>query len=304
MADDEVEDVKMTLTEHLDELRSRLIYALIAVLVFALGAYAFKDYLLAFLVQPLQGALGITLLPDQFAPLLEKFRSWLSGQICQGQPCFTPLEVEALVRAWQRIMMMTSGLVFIHPVEAFFSYLKLSLYTGLLAGMPAVLYQIWKFVMPALYKNERKYFFNFLVFGSALFYTGVIFCFLMVLPLALKFLIGIGQPLMTPMFTMGNYISFAMLFMLVFGLSFELPLVMYIVVKMGLVEHRTLIEQWRFVAVGAFLIGAIFTPPDVFTQVAMASAMIVLYGVGLLLTRFAQTTTDIEEAEAAPEEAS
>jgi len=299
---DEVEDVKMTLTEHLEELRRRIIYALVAVLALALAAYAFKDHLLAFLMGPLRNALGITIAPSQLGSLSSALRDWLSAQTCGAGPCFTPWQIEVMVAAWKRVLLMTGGLVFIHPVEAFFSYLKLSLYTGLLVGMPAVLYQIWKFVMPALYKNERRYFFNFLVFGSALFYIGVIFCFLMVLPLALRFLIGIGQPLMTPMFTIGNYISFAMLFMLVFGLSFELPLVMYILVKMGLVEHRTLVEQWRFVAVGAFLVGAVFTPPDVFTQVAMASAMIVLYGVGLLLTRFAQAA-EIEEAEAAPEEA-
>jgi sec-independent protein translocase protein TatC len=205
----------------------------------------------------------------------------------------TDREIELLVQR-----MVPGGLVFIHPVEAFFSYLKLSIYTGLLVGMPVVLFQVWKFVMPALYRHERRYFVNSLLFGSFLFYLGVAFCFLLVLPLALKFLIGIGGPLLTPLFTMGNYISFSMLFMLVFGLSFEMPLVMYVLVKLGIVEHRTLVEQWRFVLLGAFAVGAMFTPPDVFTQVAMASSIIVLYGVGLLLTRFAQPAAEEESGEA------
>jgi sec-independent protein translocase protein TatC len=295
---EEVEEAKMTLTEHLDELRQRLIYAIIAVFIFAIAAYAFKEPLLTFLIRPLQSVLGIEFAPGQLGELDETIRASLSAQMCGDKPCFTPEQVELLARAWRWILMVVSGLVFIHPVEAFISYLKLSLYTGLLVGMPAVLFQVWKFVMPALYRDERKYFLSFLVFGSLLFYIGVVFCFLMILPLALQFLIGIAQPF-APMLTVGNYISFVMLFMLVFGLSFELPLVMYIVVRMGLVEHRTLVEQWRLIAVGAFVIGALFTPPDVFTQLAMASAIVILYGVGLVLTRFAARQVELGEAEVA-----
>lgn len=279
--DDEVKSFKMSLVDHLEELRTRLIYATIAVVSLAILAYAFKEPLLSLLIQPLQNSF-------QVSDLMEKVRAWL---LAQG--VFDPQEVERMVR-----VLAPSGLIFIHPVEAFFSYLKLSLYTGLLVGMPVVLFQVWKFVMPALYHRERKYFVNSLLFGSFLFYLGVAFCFLVVLPLALKFLIGIGGPLLTPLFTMGNYISFSMLFLLVFGLSFEMPLVMYVLVKLGIVEHRTLVEQWRLVLLGAFVVGAMFTPPDVFTQVAMASSIIVLYGVGLLLTRFAQPEEESEEAEA------
>jgi len=291
---DEVEDVKMTLTEHLDELRQRLIYAILAVFAFAALAYIFKQPLLAFLIQPLQSVLGIEFAPGQVEQLVEALKASFSAMICGDKPCFTPEQVGLLTATWRWVLMVAGGLVFIHPVEAFLSYLKLSLYTGLLVGMPAVLFQVWKFVMPALYRDERKYFLSFLIFGSFLFYIGVVFCFLMILPLALQFLIGIAQPF-APMLTVGNYISFVMLFMLVFGLSFELPLVMYIVVRMGLVEHRTLVEQWRLIAVGAFVIGALFTPPDVFTQLAMASAIVVLYGVGLLLTRFAARQVELAE---------
>jgi len=142
-------------------------------------------------------------------------------------------------------------------------------------------------VAGALYRHERRYFLSFLVFGSGLFYVGVVFCFLVVLPLALQFLIGIGGAAAAPMLGMGNYISFTMLFMLVFGLSFEMPLVMYLLTKLGVVYPETWREQWRFVVLGAFVVGAMFTPPDVFTQVAMAGSILVLYGVGLLLVRLA-----------------
>lgn len=280
---DEVDSFRMSLTGHLDELRSRLIYSIVAVFAIAGVAYLFREPLLQFLIGPLQDAFAVT-------ALFGRVREWL---VEEG---FPPREAEAMAR-----MLAPSGLIFIHPVEAFFSYIKLALYTGLLVGMPVVLFQVWKFVMPGLYRHERGYLVNFMAFGSLLFYTGVAFCFYMVLPLALTFLIGIGGPLLTPQLTVGNYISFVMLFMLVFGLSFELPLAMYILVRMGLVEHGTLIRQWRFIFAGAVVVGALFTPPDVFTQLAMASAMIVLYGVGLVLSRFAARARqgELEESEAA-----
>ena len=279
--DDEVEAYKMSLTEHLDELRTRLIRAIAAVFVLAIAAYIFKDPLLELLIRPLQGTFG--------SP--EDYKLLFSHLLSQG------ISERVARRAAQLIV---GGLIFTHPVEAFFTYIKLSLLTGLLAGMPWVLHQLWRFVMPALYRHERKYLVNFLVFGSVLFYTGVVFCFLIVLPLALQFLIGIGGTVLSPLFSVGNYVSFTMLFMLVFGLSFEMPLAMYIVVKIGLIQRSTLVRQWRFVILGAFLVGAMFTPPDVFTQVAMASAIVLLYGVGLLITRFAKPEGTGEGEETAP----
>ncbi len=267
---DEVEAYKMSLTEHLDELRTRLIRAIAVVFVLAIGAYVFKDFLLEFLIRPLQGTFGS---PEDYQRLFSHLIE----------------EVGLSERVARRTaQLIVGGLIFTHPVEAFFTYIKLSLLTGLLVGMPWVLFQMWRFVMPALYRHERRYLVNFLVFGSVLFYTGVVFCFLVVLPLALQFLIGIGGTVLSPLFSVGNYVSFTMLFMLVFGLSFEMPLAMYIVVKLGLVQRSTLVRQWRFVVLGAFLVGAMFTPPDIFTQVAMASAIVLLYGVGLLITRFAK----------------
>ncbi len=283
----------MTLGEHLEELRNRLFYSLFVVFLLAILAYVSKDQLMAIVIYPFQNALrstlGLTLSSDQIQMLAAKMREWLSAQICGDRPCFTQAEVEATVSSWQRSFSAGSGLIFTHPTEAFFGYVKLSFYVGLLAGMPFVLYQVWRFVVPALYQKERKYMLNALLFGSALFYGGAIFCFVVVIPVALYFLIGVGQPYLVPLFTLNNYISFVMLLMLLFGLSFELPLAMYLLVRVGLVEHRLFVQQWRWVIVGAFVVGAVLTPtPDPFTQVALAGPLIVLYGVGLLLTRFAQ----------------
>ncbi|OGF53851.1 MAG: twin arginine-targeting protein translocase TatC [Candidatus Fraserbacteria bacterium RBG_16_55_9] len=294
-----VDDSPMTLSEHLDDLRKRLVYALSTVVALAILAYTYKDLVMALLLRPfyaaVQNTAGAPLSLDQLGALLEKIREWLTAQICNGSLCFSPVEVEATVAAWRRFFASGSGLIFTHPTEAFFGYIKLSFFVGLLVGMPIVLYQIWRFVVPALYQKERKYIISFLVFGSALFYSGAAYCFWVILPLALTFLVGVGQPYLVPLFTLNNYISFVMFLMLIFGLCFEVPLVMYLVVKIGLVQHQTLVKQWRMIILGAFVVAAVLTPtPDMVTQVALGGSMIVLYLVGLVLTRFAHPRSEAE----------
>lgn len=293
---------KMTLGEHLEELRTRVIYAFSVILVLTIVAYTFKDYVMAFLLGPYSYALRQTsemaLSLDQLSVLLEKIRAWLSIQICaNGNPCFSPEQVEATVAAWRRFFASGSGLIFTQPTEAFFGYLKLSLYAALVVGMPIVLYHLWRFVVPALYQKERKYMLSGLFFGTLLFYGGAAFCFFVILPLALTFLVGVGQPYLVPLLTLTNYISFVMFLMLAFGLCFELPVAMYLVVKIGLIQHQTLVKQWRMIVIGAFIVAAVLTPtPDMITQLALGGSMIVLYGVGLLLTRLAQPRSEAEVA--------
>lgn len=288
----------MTLLEHLDELRKRLFYAIVAIALIAAVAYIFRNEIMLLLTRPM--GLGPVLAPADLASLLAKLRQIMADATCQGQPCFTPPEVGALVQVFQRTMAGNTGLIFIHPAEAFFGYIKLSLFTGLLVGAPFWLYQLWKFVVPALYPQERQYGLKFLVFGGLLFYSGTLFCYFAVLPVALHFLIAVGQPYLTPTFTLNNYISFIMLFLLGFGLSFELPLAMYIVVKIGLVKRQTLIKKWRFAVAGAFVLATMLPSPDIFSQVAMGSALTVLYGLGLLVTRFVRTEKAEPVGEASP----
>lgn len=299
--DDEVEGFKMSLTDHLDELRARLIYAIVAVGAIAVLAYIFKEPLLQLLLGPFRNAMDNTspIEPSALNQMLTLFRQMLIDYgVGQGHDEQTITQSATLMVQQLRERLLPTGLVFLHPAEAFFSYLKLAALTGVIVGMPAVIYQLWKFVMPALYRNERSYLVSFLTSGSALFYLGVAFSFVAILPLGMEFLVGIGRPLISPMFSVGNYISFSMLFMLVFGLAFELPLAMFFLVTMGLVAHRTFVEQWRFVVIGGFAVGAFFTPPDLFTQLAMASSIIVLYIVGLGLTYIASRRRETAESEA------
>lgn len=297
---DEVELFKMSLTDHLDELRARLIYSIVAVGAIAVLAYVFKEPLLQLLLGPFRSAIERTspIEPNALDQMLAMMKQMLINYgLQQGESEQTMTQGATLLMEQLRERLLPTGLVFLHPAEAFFSYLKLAALTGVIVGMPAVIFQLWKFVMPALYRNERSYLVGFLTSGSTLFYIGVAFSFIVILPLGMEFLVGIGRPLVSPMFSIGNYVSFSMLFMLVFGLAFELPLAMFFLVKMGLVAHRTFVEQWRFVVVGGFAVGAFFTPPDLFTQLAMASSIVVLYVVGLGLTYLASRQRERAEAE-------
>ncbi|MBI1729864.1 twin-arginine translocase subunit TatC [Candidatus Acetothermia bacterium] len=284
---DEVTKGSMPLLAHLDELRKRLMNSIIIISTLAIAAYIFKEQLMSILLSPYQRALGIPLSLSQAGDLESSVRSALQQAMCGNLPCFTLDQIETLARSMRLMLSLTSGLVFIHPFEAFWTFIKFSLYMGLLVGMPLVLIQIWKFVMPALYNKERGYVSIFLLAGSVLFYLGVAFSFLIVLPLSLKFFVGVGQGLLTPMFTFANYISFAMLLLIAFGISFELPLVMVIVVRMGLIKRSTLMTNWRYVIVGAVVLGAIVAP-EPFSQMVLAGVFVVLYAIGIIVARFVE----------------
>jgi len=288
----------MPLTAHLDELRKRIVYALLIVIGLATIAYIFKEPLFSLMLQPYQKALGIQVAWSEIGGLEAKINAALQFSTCGSEACFTDAERETIARSVKLLIQMTTGLIFTHPIEAFWTFIKFSLYLGLLAGMPFVLLQIWKFVVPALYQTERSFVFSFLSLGSLLFYAGSAFSYLLILPIGLQFLVGVGQGVLTPMFAVGNYISFVMLMMLVFGLSFELPLLMFLVVKMGLVKRQTLIKNWRYVIAGSFIVGGILTPPDPVSQFLLAGAFIVLYVIGLFVTLFAEPKVTVERAEA------
>ncbi len=288
---------KMPLTAHLDELRKRIVYSLIIVLSFAAIAYIFKEPLLSLVMKPYQQALNLPTSLSELGDFEAHLLRALSMANCGDEPCFSDAERQTMARAMRMLIQMSTGLIFTQPIEAFWTFLKFALYMGLLAGMPFVLFQLWKFVVPALYKTERSFFFSFLSMGSLLFYAGAAFSYLFIIPIGLQFLVGVGQGVLTPLFAVGSYISFVMLMMLVFGLSFELPLLMFLVVKMGLVKRQTLIKNWRYVIAGSFIVGGVLTPPDPVSQFLLAGAFIVLYVIGLLVTLLAERKVTVEPAE-------
>ncbi|MFP4588990.1 MAG: twin-arginine translocase subunit TatC [Candidatus Bipolaricaulota bacterium] len=182
-------------------------------------------------------------------------------------------------------------LIFIHPTEAFFTYIKISLFAGVLLGAPYILYQLIMVSAP-LFEGNVNLTRSFLVItflaGTLFFYVGAGFALLGVMPFAIRFLKGISGEKLEAVFTVGNYASFTMAFTLIFGFLFELPVISYGLSRMGLITKRTLISQWRIVVAGAAVLAAVLTPPDPITQMFLWGPLLVLYGLSILLVAFAE----------------
>jgi sec-independent protein translocase protein TatC len=172
-------------------------------------------------------------------------------------------------------------LVFISPTEAFFVTVKLSILVGIVAAMPFILYQIWKYVGIALKKNERKYLIYFGPVSYILFLIGAGFAFRGVLPLGIKFLLSFSRENITPLITLNAYISFLGKMITAFGLMFELPLVILLLSKLGIVTPELLKKGRKYAIVAIFVMAAVLTPPDVVSQIMLAAPVLLMYEVGV-----------------------
>ncbi len=175
-------------------------------------------------------------------------------------------------------------LIFISPHEAFFVSLKVSLLAGILISSPYTAYHVWKFIGTALKKSEKKFVILFVPVSLLLFSSGIIFGFTVVLPMGLKFLLNFGGAALTPMITVERYVNFVFLILLIFGVTFQLPLIMRMVTSIGIIEKSALKEGRRYAVVIIFITAAVLTPPDVFTQIALALPIMMLYEIGLLVS--------------------
>jgi len=229
-------DDKMPFLEHLGELRTRIVRALIALLVGTLIGLPFSQYLVDWLARPI-----------------------------------TKLGYE---------------LVFTAPAEAFWVQMKVGLIAGIFISAPGILWQVWGFVAPGLHTHEKKYAAPFVMIGSLLFLIGGAFSLFVVTPYALSFLLGYARPGLKPMITIENHIDFLLKFTLAFGAVFELPLIITLAARMGLVTAKVLAKNRKYAILGAFVIGAVLTPtPDAFNQALMAGPLIILYEVGIVCAR-------------------
>lgn len=178
-------------------------------------------------------------------------------------------------------------LYYMQPSEAFFTYLKVAVAAGFLIALPVVFYHVWRFFLPALTRRERRVIALVVPVSVLLFFGGLAFSFFFVLPAAVKFFMGFGSTELEAMFSVDRYFDFVITFVLPFGFVFELPLVITILGKLGVVGSALLGKHQRTVIFLSFIIAAIITPtPDVFTQSMLALPMIVLYEVGYLIVRY------------------
>jgi len=251
-----VEDEKMPLIEHLGDLRKRITISVVALLVAFVIAFNFSENIFRAVMFPLKYTVAFSL----------------------ENPFINIVPQEKLSQA--------TKLVFLAPAEAFWMSMKISFVAALLLSLPVILSQLWKFVSPGLLPREKKYVLPFVVSGTTLFLAGAAFCFFIVLPFAMGFLVSynVGDVLM-PMLSVGQYVDFCLKFILAFGAVFETPIVIIFLTRMGIVTTRTLAKNRKYAVLIAFILAAVLTPtPDVFNQTLMAVPIIILYEVGIFVS--------------------
>ena len=178
-------------------------------------------------------------------------------------------------------------LYYMQPAEAFFTYLKVACVAGVLLALPIIFWQVWRFFLPALTSRERMVLGIVVPASVVLFFCGLAFSFFLVLPAGIKFFLGFGNAELEALLSVNKYFDFVIMFVLPFGFIFELPLVMTIMGKMGLITSAFLKKYQRIIIFLSFVVGALITPtPDVFTQSMIALPIIVLYEVGYFIVRY------------------
>ena len=180
-----------------------------------------------------------------------------------------------------------SSLVFIQATEPFFTYIKVAAVAGVLVALPVIMWQIWGFIAPALYKKEKLLAIPFVVASCLCFGIGTFFGFTFVFPTIFTFLIkfGTGGGEINAMLSMGAYLTLSTRLLFAFGMVFELPIIIFFLARMGVVDYKWLAGKRKIALLLAFVLGAVLTPPDVFSQASIAVPFIVLYEVGIIVAR-------------------
>ncbi len=190
-----------------------------------------------------------------------------------------------------------SKLIYTSPQELFFTYMKIAFLAGVVVSSPVIFYQLWKFISPGLYERERKLVWPFVFISSALFISGAVFCYLVVFPFAFAFFMSLATEEIVPMLKVNEYLSFSSTLLFLFGLTFETPLVLFFMAKLGLVNAQKLRKNRRYAILLIFIVAAVATPtPDVVTQCLMAAPLMLLYEFSIMLIARAEKHKALEEA--------
>lgn len=214
-----------------------------------------------------------------------------------GSYFFAEQIFDILIKPLQAELPPDSMFIFTGLPEAFFVYLKLSLFGGILLASPVLLWEVWCFVAPGLYDQEKKYVYPFVIFSTVLFATGVSFGYFVVFPIAFKFFMGYSSEIIKPLPSIKEYLNFSCKLLFAFGVVFELPLFTLFLAKIGLVNEKMLRSKRKFAILGIFAVAAILTPPDVVSQILMAIPLLVLYEISILVAKYFGKKEEEEEKE-------
>lgn len=177
-------------------------------------------------------------------------------------------------------------LYYMRPAEAFFIYVKVALLSGALVASPVIFYQVWAFFLPALTAREKAILGIVVPASVLLFFCGMAFAYFFVLPIGIKFFLGFATEGLQPLLSMESYIDFVTMFLLPFGLIFELPLLIIVLSKIGILNSERLRKSRRYVILGIFVFAAILTPPDIVSQTLMAVPMVLLYEASYFIVKY------------------
>lgn len=237
-----------TLTDHLTELRDRLIKSAYAIIFFAIIAWNFADRILLEIIKPAQ-------------PYLPNGK-----------------------------------LVFLSPTDMFMAHIKITMMAAVILSCPFWLFQLWKFISPGLYSHEKKYSVAFIGSGVFLFLLGCGFCYFMVLPASLKFLLTFGSDIGQAMLTMHEYLSFFVTMILVFGAAFEMPLIIVILGLFGIVDQKFLREKRRYAVVILAIVAGVVAPPDLMSMLMLLVPLLVLYEASIIAVGMTGRRKEPEES--------
>jgi sec-independent protein translocase protein TatC len=247
---DNTAEHKMSLTEHLIELRKRLMRSAIAVGIGFFACYYYKELIFDIITRPLT-----------------------------------------------QVLPKNSYLIYTGLTEAFFVYMKLAFFASLVITSPFIIYQIWKFISPALLIKEKNYVFPFVISSTLLFVGGVLFGYFVALPPAFEFFVSFNNKYLQAMISFSDYLSLFVKFLLGFGLSFELPVFIFFLTKLRIVNSKMLSKQRRYAILIIFIVAAILTPsPDALSQILMAIPLMFLYEVSIFVAKFAERKKEEPES--------
>lgn len=286
---------RMSFGDHLDELRVRVLKSLIAVVVAVFAVFPFKNTVQQIVIEPYrtQWRIGFTeyvagLQAEKDAGLLEDDKLGLKylqfcvenkEQIFEGQFRWSYLMKDLSGYPVPYNLYATGGL------EDFLSFMWVAFTFALILASPVVIWQAWSFIAAGLYKHERAVFLRYFPFMLLLLAAGVAFGYRLALPYSLGFLIGMMDPTMVgAMFSVGQFLTLLFMTTAAMGIVFQVPLVMLALQKVGLVRHKAFTKHWRVTILVMFLVSAIFTPPEPVSMLMMSLPMMLLYGLGLILT--------------------
>jgi sec-independent protein translocase protein TatC len=245
------------LRPHLVELRKRLGISIGSLIVMFFVMFAFHEPILNWMVEPLN---------------------------------------TALIEVGKKSVHAADGMITTSQVGgAFFVALKVSFFAAILGSIPIILSQIWMFIAPGLYANEKKMVIPFVLGGTTMFLSGVLFAYYIVTPFGFDFLISFGSFKFTPLINIEDYVGFFTKIMFGFGLAFQLPVFAYFLALLGLVNDKQMIAFFKYAIVIIFIVAALLTPPDVLTQLLMAGPLIILYGASIIIVKMVNPASDDEE---------